>query len=84
MIVKSTHVFPVFGVGHSEHKFAICLRVKVFTCNILIECLVVHPEGTLKHDDSTEIGTLFFLHFLSIRHCRPTFHSVIQITGNNF
>ena len=37
MIGKSTPVFPVFSVGRNEHKFVICLRVKVFTCNILIE-----------------------------------------------
>ena len=30
-------VFPVFSVGRNEHKFVIYLRVKVFTCNILIE-----------------------------------------------
>ena len=33
MIVKSTLFFPVFSVGRNEHKFVICLRVKVFTCN---------------------------------------------------
>ena len=44
MIVKSTPVFPVFSVGRNEHKFAICLRVKVFTCNILTEYSVVRPE----------------------------------------
>ena len=44
MTVKSTPVFPVFSVGRNEHKFAICLRVKVFTCNILIEYSVVHLE----------------------------------------
>ena len=44
MIVKSTPVFYVFSVGRNEHKFVICLRVKVFTCNILIEYSVVHPE----------------------------------------
>ena len=44
MIVKSTPVFRVISVGRIEHKFAICLRVKVFTCNVLIEYSVVHPE----------------------------------------
>ena len=44
MTVKSTPVFPVFSVGRNENKFVICLRVKVFTCNILIEYSVVHPE----------------------------------------
>ena len=44
VIVKSTPVFPVFSVVRNEHKFVICLRVKVFTCNILIEYSVVHPE----------------------------------------
>ena len=44
MIVKSTPVFPVFSVGRNEHKFVICLRVKAFTCSILIEYSVVHPE----------------------------------------
>ena len=44
MIVKSTPVFPVSSVGRNEHKFVICLRKKVFTCNILIEYLVVHLE----------------------------------------
>ena len=42
--VKSTPVFPVFSVGRNEHKFVICLRVKVFTCNILIQYSVVHLE----------------------------------------
>ena len=84
MTVKTTPLFPVFSVGRNNHKFLICLRVKVFTCNILIECSVVHPEGALKHDYSTKIGTLFFLDFLSIRHCRPTFHSVVQVKCNNF
>ena len=42
MIVKSTPVFPIFIVG--RNKFVICLRVKVFTCNILIEYSVVHPD----------------------------------------
>ena len=36
MIVKSTPVFPVFSVGRNEHKFLICLRVKVLVCNVLI------------------------------------------------
>ena len=44
MTVKSTPVFPVFSVGRIERKFVICLRVKVFTCNILIEYSVVDPE----------------------------------------
>ena len=44
MTVKSTPVFPVFSVGQNEHKFVICLRVKVLMCNILIEYSVVHPE----------------------------------------
>ena len=44
MIVKSTSVFHVFSVGRNEHKFAIYLRVKVFTCNILIQYSVVHLE----------------------------------------
>ena len=44
IIVKSTPAFPVSSVGRNEHKSIICLRVKVFTCNILIEYSVVHPE----------------------------------------
>ena len=44
MIVKSTPNFSVFSVGRNKHKFVICLREKVFTCNILIEYSVVHPE----------------------------------------
>ena len=45
MIVKSTHVFRILvSVRRNEHKFVICLRVKVFACNILIEYLVIHPE----------------------------------------
>ena len=44
MIVKSTPNFPVFCVGWNEHKFVICLRVKVFTCKTLIEYSVVYPE----------------------------------------
>ena len=44
MIVKFTPNFPIFSVGRNEHKFVICLRVKVFMCNILIEYSVVHPE----------------------------------------
>ena len=44
MIVKSTPVFPVFSVGRNEQKLVICLRVQVFTCNILIEYSVVHSE----------------------------------------
>ena len=77
-------VFPIFSVGRNEHKFVICLRVKVFTCNILIECLLVHPEWTLKHDYSTKIGTYFFLDFHSVRHFRPTFYLVVQIICNNY
>ena len=42
--VKSTPFLPVFSVGRNEHKFVICLKVKVFTCNILIEYSVVHAE----------------------------------------
>ena len=42
--VKPTPVFPVFSVGWNERKFAICLRVKVFTCNILTEHSVLRPE----------------------------------------
>ena len=42
--VKSTPVFSAFSGGRNGHKFVICLRVKVFTCNILIEYSVVHPE----------------------------------------
>ena len=82
MIVKSTPVFPVFSVGRNEHKFVICLRVKVFTCNILIEYSVVHPEWTLKHDYSTKIRTLFFLDFHSVRHFRfrPTLFSCLTIS----
>ena len=52
MIVKSTLNFPVFSVGRNKYKFVICLRVKVFMCNILIEYSAVHPEWTLKHDYS--------------------------------
>ena len=45
MIVKSTHVFRILvSVRRNEHKFVICLRVKVFTCNILTEYSVVRPE----------------------------------------
>ena len=84
MVVKFTPVFPVFSVGRNEHKFLICLRVKVFTCYILTEYSVVHPEWTLKHDYSTKIGTLFFLDFHSVRHFRPTFYLVVQIICNNF
>ena len=84
MIVKSTPVFPVFSVGRNEHKFVICLRVKVFTCNILIEYSVVHPDWTLKHDYSTKIGTSFFLDFHSVREFRPTFYVGVQIICNSF
>ena len=49
-IVKSIPVFPVFSVGRNEHEFVICLRVKVFTFNILTEYSMVHPECTLKYD----------------------------------
>ena len=79
----STPNFPVFSVERNEYEFVICLRVKVFTCNILIEYSVVHPEWTLKHDYSTKIGTLL-LDFYSVRHFRPTFYLVVQITCNNF
>ena len=65
VIVKSTPYFPVFSVGRNEHKFVICLRVKVFTCNILIGYSGVHPESRLKHDYLTKIGTLFFMDFHS-------------------
>ena len=44
LTVKSSPYFPAFSVGRNERKFVICLRVKVFTCNILIEYLVVQPE----------------------------------------
>ena len=45
MIFKSSPVLLVSSVGgRNEHKFVICSRVKVFTCNILIEYSVVHPE----------------------------------------
>ena len=44
MIIKSTPVFPVFNDGRNEHKFVICLRVKLFMCNILIQYSLVHPE----------------------------------------
>ena len=44
IIVKSNPVFPVFSVGRNEHRFVIFLRVKVFTCNILTNYSVVHPE----------------------------------------
>ena len=64
MIVKCTPNFPVFSVGRNQHKFLICLREKVFMCNILIEYSVVHPESTLKQDYSTKIWTLFFLDFI--------------------
>ena len=84
IIVKSTRVFPVFSVGQNEHKFVICLRVIVFTCNILIEYSVLHPEWTLRHDYSTKIGTLPFLFFHSVRHFRPTFYLIAQIICNNF
>ena len=84
MIVKSTPIFPVFSVGGNEHKFVICLKVKVLTCNILTEYLVMHPEWTLKHDYSTKIGTLFFLNFHSVWHSCPTCYLVVQTTYNNF
>ena len=84
MIVKSTPNFPAFSVGRNEHKFIICLRKKLFTCNILIEYSVVHLEWILKHDYSTKIGTLFFLDFHSVRHLRPTFYLVVQILCNSF
>ena len=84
MTVKTTPVFPVFSVGRNDHKFVICLRVKVFTCNILIEYSVVHSKWTLKPDYSTKIGTLVFLDFHSVRHFRPTFYLVVQIIYNNF
>ena len=42
MTVKSTPVFPVFSVRRNEYKFVTCLRVKVFTCNILNQYSVVH------------------------------------------
>ena len=80
----STPVFPVFSVGRNEHKFVICLRVKVFTCNILIQYSVVHLEWTLKHDYSTKMRTLFFVDFYSVRHFRPTFYLAVQIICNNF
>ena len=83
-IVKSTPVFPIFSVGRNEHKFVICLRVKMLTCNILIEHSVVNPEWTLKNDYSTKIGTLFFLDFHSVWHFRPTFYLVVQLICNNF
>ena len=36
-MILSTHVFRILvSVRRNEHKFVICLRVKVFTCNILI------------------------------------------------
>ena len=44
MIVKFPPALTVFSVGRNEHNFVICLRVKVLTCNILTEYLVVHPE----------------------------------------
>ena len=44
MIIKSTPVFQVFNDGRNEHKFVICLRVKLFMCNILIQYSLVHPE----------------------------------------
>ena len=44
MTVKTTPVFPVFSVGRNDHKFVISLRIKVFTCNILIEYSVVYPD----------------------------------------
>ena len=84
MILKSNPVFPVFSVGRNEHRFVIFLRVKVFTCNILTNYSVVHPEWTLKQDYSSKIGTLFFLDFHSVRHFRLTFYLVVQIICNNF
>ena len=84
MTVKSTLYFPVLIVGRNEHTFVTCLRVKVFTCNILTEYSVVHREWTLKHDYSTKTGTLFFMDFHSVRHFRTTFYLVIQILFNNF
>ena len=44
MTVKSTPCFPVFSVRQNKHQFVICLRVKVFTSNVLIEYSVTHPE----------------------------------------
>ena len=43
MIAKSTSAFSIFSVERNEHNFVICLRVKVFNCNILIKYSVVHP-----------------------------------------
>ena len=68
MAVKSIPYFPVFSIGRNEYKFVIYLRVKVFTCNTLIEYSVVHPEWKLKHDNSRKIETLFFMDFHSVRH----------------
>ena len=82
--VRSTPVFPVFSVERKEHKFVICFRVKVFTCNILTEYSVVRPEWTLKHDYLRKIATLFFLDFHSVQHFHPTFYLVVQIICNNF
>ena len=58
-VFKSIPVFPVFSVGLDNHRLVICLRVKVITCNILMEYSVVHTAWTLKHDYSTKIGTFF-------------------------
>ena len=44
VIVKFTPVFPVFSVGRNEHKFVISLRLKAYTCNILMQYSVVHFE----------------------------------------
>ena len=43
MIAKSTSAFSIFSVERNEYNFVICLRVKVFNCNILIKYSVVHP-----------------------------------------
>ena len=48
MILKSSPVFPVFSIGErNEHKFVICLGVKVFTYNILVEYSVVQHWNTI-------------------------------------
>ena len=72
MIVKSTPVFPVFSVGRNEHKFVICLRVKVFTCNYFDLIFSGAPwvkTETILFDKNRNF--IFFLDFHSILHFGP-------------
>ena len=81
--IHDCQIYPCFSHFQrrkiNENKFVICLKVKVFTCNILIEYQVVHPEGTLKYGYSTKIKTLFFLDFYSVRDFIYLFKSYVII-----